>query len=870
LSLGPARAAGAGAAADAGAAGAGAAVAPAQSVISRTERGPTTAQTGGLTGHIVGEPSGAANLCVSVGLLRADSPGGAGAGAEVGTGVTGGDGTYLIGGLRPGSYELTASPCTSPTSPASPGTSLIASRVVHVISGATLPVAPLQLGGAHADLGTGTAGGATLAGQVKQVSGATIRGVCVAAVSGATKRVTVSKAKGHYSISSLSAGTYTVVVDPCQTGVNVAPAVVGTVAVGASGQHTLNITMHPGATLAGTVTAGGGGAHRGLRGICVSMLPIAPAALPPSESAALLELGPNFLKPAATSAKGTYSVAQLPPWRFVVSYAPGCGNNGNWVKRYTPGTAYPWLSSPISIAAGRVTHQSAVLARGGSLIGRVYLHHGSAATLRGMCVEAGPPTSIGTPSVTLTGRRSVALGYFSAPVNTKGRFDLRGMPAGAFSLVTVPDCYVSRSHATVAYFGNTPASPGRLVSVAPAQQVRHLRFRVVGGAGMTGVIRSRGHAVGREAFCMRFERPRNAATVLSAYVVTTASGRYRVAELPPGRWIIRVQSCRPGAYAPAWYGGGLRPSLARPVAFHSGKTARHVRFDLQRAGAISGVVTKPNGKPLRQACVAASAPGEYTFAITHRHGQYHLTGLGTGKYTVTASRCNGITRLAGVVRHGVRARAGSLTQHVNFKMTKGARINGFVLSRGHRPLPGECVVTRGPRGTFGPTAVSQADGSFYLFGVPAGRVSLRIVPGCSAQVGYGPKLAGRFHVRPGAVVDAGRIRLSKDGTISGVVKGKKAGSSTQTPLAGACVLAYPARGAHSHVPLELAETLPNGSYVLTQLQPGRYDVEFRSGCGAKAYTPQWWNHVAYRQQARHVQVKNGSDVGGISATLVRR
>jgi len=74
--------------------------------------------------------------------------------------------------------------------------------------------------------------------------------------------------------------------------------------------------------------------------------------------------------------------------------------------------------------------------------------------------------------------------------------------------------------------------------------------------------------------------------------------------------------------------------------------------------------------------------------------------------------------------------------------------------------------------------------------------------------------------------------LAADGGISGTV------TTAGHAVSGACVGAYPGTSAS---PAGLAITGAGGAYQIAGLIPGRYHVEFSSGCGATGYRIQWYH-----------------------------
>jgi hypothetical protein len=59
----------------------------------------------------------------------------------------------------------------------------------------------------------------------------------------------------------------------------------------------------------------------------------------------------------------------------------------------------------------------------------------------------------------------------------------------------------------------------------------------------------------------------------------------------------------------------------------------------------------------------------------------------------------------------------------------------------------------------------------------------------------------------------------------------------------------------------------DGSYSLVDLMPGKYTVEFSTGCGDSGFTTQWWNDASSASSATVVTVPATATVTAIDATL---
>lgn len=100
--------------------------------------------------------------------------------------------------------------------------------------------------------------------------------------------------------------------------------------------------------------------------------------------------------------------------------------------------------------------------------------------------------------------------------------------------------------------------------------------------------------------------------------------------------------------------------------------------------------------------------------------------------------------------------------------------------------------------------------------------------------------------------------LASDGQISGTVTGP-----AHAQLTGVCVTAAGLSAGSTPV---IAVTR-GGGYSIIDLTPGRYRVEFSSGCGASGYATQWWKNASSKSRATIITVPANTVKTGINAVL---
>ena len=119
-------------------------------------------------------------------------------------------------------------------------------------------------------------------------------------------------------------------------------------------------------------------------------------------------------------------------------------------------------------------------------------------------------------------------------------------------------------------------------------------------------------------------------------------------------------------------------------------------------------------------------------------------------------------------------------------------------------------------------------------------------------------VATRVTVTSGMVTSGIDANLALDGSVTGSATGPGG-----APLTGVCVTALGAGAA------PVIAVTAGGGYTLADLTPGRYRVEFSSGCGAVGYATQWWKNASSAAAATVITVAADATVTGISAAMRR-
>ena len=823
-------------------------VAPPSAGRSDATSGPpaTAARPGGLTGKLVGgHGQPLAGVCVTTVPTTA----GARSLPGVRTAVTSASGTFMITGLRVGPYLLRYRNCLAEAGqPARPGAALtsVTAAQEYVTGGHVTMLGPVTVRPTAADpaalmpapsasrrlsraqLRRGTADRALggIAGTVLGPRGRHIKGLCYRIYfPGAFTGPGIGR-DGRYNTGKiLPPGKYTVgFTAACNAPLGTASAnwapewyrdklrqsAASTVVVRA-GKITRGISgvMRPGGVISGIVT---GHAGRGLGGVCVV------AATPKGTG----------VQQVTTPRSGRYVFRGLGPGRYGIGFFPHCGRASSYLPQWWPGTATETRRGLIKTGFGtRREHVDARLVVGGTLSGVVRFRNRHGRPIKGICVDvtlASQPDSSG----------------YSAASNATGRYAIRGLPAGRYSLFFSPGCDNNGNYLSQSY----PHS----VIVRVAHVASGINAYLQPGAIVTGTVTAKSGGAPLSGIC---------AQTTNGYSVgeTGTSGTYSMDQIPPGPTQIEFYNCdNRGNYAPQFYPDQLNQAAAVTIRMRPGRVTAGINAALAPGATISGTLALPTGRKLSGVCTEA-IPTEFAvdlggnLAESHR-GQYAIKDLAPGDYQVAYSSCGG-PNVADVWFRGpgsvtgdsanadqIYVPAAGSAPNIDAVLQVGGYIGGRVYGPASLQQSDVCILISDAR-----TGVLAANGFFdvpigdgyTIFGFSPGRYLVEFSP-CGGQnlaVQWYDRAARPARARPVVVRSghtAGNVNawMTGGGSIAGHVVSKASGK----PLGGVCVEA----SSISQLFSGFSQTSRSGHYVVSGLSTGTYRL-YLSSCATPSLVP---------------------------------
>lgn len=706
-----------------------------------------------------------------------------------------------------------------------------------------------------ADVDAALVRGAAITGTVRArtASAKPLRGICVGAYDNQGNYADGETAKnGTYRIEGLDTGRYQVSFDPtCNGTVSAAylPAQ-RTVSV-RTGQTWAGVdaSLRPAAGISGVVRDSAG---KPVDSVCVT----------------IDDQNNDY---AFTNPNGTYSIGGVVPGKYAVYFETDCGSPGSLASQWYDNEPDSDSASPLTFTGGKIDRNIDVTLRPGGTLAGV------------LTTAAGQPVQSGDCIGLASSQNIAGLDQFSGGGSTihGGRYRFADLTPGEYQVSF--DCNTGR-YANQWFNSQPDSTTAEFLAINPGVTTR-LNQKLSLAGGIAGTVTTKaGRPIAN--ICINVANARNKQSIsqVNGGAVTDHHGRYLVGPLAPGRYLVQFTACLYGDYGSRWYHGQYREASAIPVIVRAGQRTSRINAALTIGGAISGTVTGPAGRPANGTCVEAYDQASQSYGIggTSKVGHYTIQGLSNGRYSMYFYACDSQSPNLSSVTLGkqVRVVAPHNNTGVNIELAAGGSITGRVTGPSG-PQNQACVlaVPTNPADIYG-IGWTDASGDYRLSGLAAGtyRVDLGD-PNCDVYDFGVPALAAQWYdnqagastadlvtVAPGDVSGAVSGTLEPFGGIEGTVT-----NQGHAGVAGECVTAVPFHAAADPFSglapgPDVAITTPSGRYRLLDLPPGKYKIEFSTGCGDTGFVTQWWESATSAGSAKVITIGN-VELGGIDATL---
>ena len=400
----------------------------------------------------------------------------------------------------------------------------------------------------------------------------------------------------------------------------------------------------------------------------------------------------EYANSVITSAGGDFAMVGLPAGRYAVrTYHDDLNYVDEWYDNVTVTGDQSFYSATV-LDLSTATSRSNVnfgLATGRIVAGTVLDSQGHA--IQDVEVDICDSSSLDS------------VGY--AQTRTDGSYRFVGLPAGRYVVRTWNNGlnYVDEWYKNVIAAGNREAAGATVLDMRATTSRSGVNFGLATGKIISGRVTNSG-GTALTGFGVSVREAEQLDDI--GWGQTNASGVYRVAGLPVGRYMVRTNNGNQN-YVDEWYknviaAGNFEAAGAAPVILASANQMS-INFSLAAGKVVSGRVTGSTGAPLADMSIGAyDLNGNYYAGIwidAGDNGSYVLRGLPAGRYRLRTWNENGYvdewydnlpvipTDYMGTGAATVDLRTANAGGK-NFKLALGRKISGKVTGPGGAPLAG--------------------------------------------------------------------------------------------------------------------------------------------------------------------------------------
>lgn len=479
----------------------------------------------------------------------------------------------------------------------------------------------------------------------------------------------------------------------------------------------------------------------------------------------------------------------------------------------------------------------------------------------------------------------------------KGRYKFRDLPAGQYKLGFADTLYPERYVAE--YYPD--ALDSWTATVIDLAETKHQIDAQLGFAGSLAgrVTNGQGEAltgVGVELYRYFDDGYGNTYWQPVNRTNTLGDGSYIFSGLATGSYrLYYIDNQWPALYAPEFYNNAAVLEVATDVVVSDGANVTGIDVQLAPAGQIQGTVTDEAGQPIEGIGVNLYGDPDgdgYWSSLyssgTDSSGAYLVSGLPAGVYRAEFVDWMGRSRYQPAYYNGaatlesatdIVVTEGAVVQGIDAQLASAGHIQGWVINTDGQPLGNAIVLlyTMVEGGDWYPldSVATNAMGFYDLGGLAPGTYRV----GFAYNLETGP-IAVEYYdnvatveeaidipVVAGVIVTEINAELPTPGAIQGTVTDENG-----HPLANIAVNAlrqvYLSAGDTDWYYAGFTTTDANGAYLLSNLAPGQYRVEFGDHMNwPHQYSGEYYDNVPTVAEATSIAVASGATLNGIDAQL---